>query len=914
MKKTENYGLSLYEQEDKMSITAEENSLNANMKIIDSTLKEKADNSDIPTKVSELQNDSGFINSIPSEYKTKTENDNLYQEKGNYLTEETDPTVPSFVKNIKETDISNWNNKSEFSGSYNDLTNKPTIPTVPTKVSELQNDSNYLSSIPLEYVTDTKLSEKGYATESFVANKIAEAELSGSDVDLSGLATKDELASKVDKVKGKSLIDDTEIERLASVTNYDDTEIKNQINSKASIDDMTTYIDEHKDELKGDKGDTGATGLQGEKGDTGEQGPQGDKGDKGDTGANGKDGTSVSHSWNGTTLTVTSASGTSSVDLKGEKGDKGDTGDTGPQGEQGIQGEKGDKGDTGPNGKTPVKGTDYFTESDIEEIATKSAEKVSIPTIPTKTSQLENDSGFITDDGFTVEQLAEIAEQASHFIDTPNVVQTSGESESDVMSQKAVTNFVNNALEPIIALPYGGSREWLEQNGDKDKLYQVGDYVYGYIEAQGWTASSTRFDIVSSESDMTREDGMKYVLRSGDNGTVYSYAEASGDIDVNVVDKIPENPSDGYLMTVQTTSVSSVDEMTDTSKQYALDSQIWASKEVEVQQEPQNVFDVNSSEVTLNRRLSSNGQLASGAANGMYTTQYIEFNGSTATSFIIWLPLDFQGTKGNQRVILCDENKAALTNGSHYVKTDASTTNYLLVKTDATSGRYYADMTTFSNNTSNTVDLTQVRYIRMCFYTSKGDTEITSTDIANVNILFEKDRKTVIENQWLEQGIYVGKKYRATDSGSGITWVDLGDYIEPIEARWVATDQTYRIIDTLYIAGTGGDIAIYSVDGYLHNYIDGSEWVEMAEYDKPTLTIDDALSNTSTNAIQNKAVATAVNELYAIINANRFKADLIGVIGENNEIYLSTNALPSGTYMLKYGDETYDVIGKITVE
>ena len=33
-----------------------------------------------------------------------------------------------------------WNNKSDFSGDYNDLTNKPTIPT---KVSELQNDSNY---------------------------------------------------------------------------------------------------------------------------------------------------------------------------------------------------------------------------------------------------------------------------------------------------------------------------------------------------------------------------------------------------------------------------------------------------------------------------------------------------------------------------------------------------------------------------------------------------------------------------------------------------------------------------------------------------------------------------------------------------------------------------------------------------
>lgn len=39
------------------------------------------------------------------------------------------------------------------------------IPSVPSKVSELENDSNYLSSIPGEYVTDTELNAKGYLTE-----------------------------------------------------------------------------------------------------------------------------------------------------------------------------------------------------------------------------------------------------------------------------------------------------------------------------------------------------------------------------------------------------------------------------------------------------------------------------------------------------------------------------------------------------------------------------------------------------------------------------------------------------------------------------------------------------------------------------------------------------------------------------
>ena len=155
---------------------------------------------------------------------------------------------------ITSTKVTEWNNKSTFDGNYNSLTNKPTIPT---KTSQLTNDSGYLTSVPSEYITETELSAKGYltehqdisnlatktelnskantnhthsqylttipqeyitetelnsalstkantsdipsldgyATETFVTNKIAEASLSGGEVDLSGLATKDELTS-----------------------------------------------------------------------------------------------------------------------------------------------------------------------------------------------------------------------------------------------------------------------------------------------------------------------------------------------------------------------------------------------------------------------------------------------------------------------------------------------------------------------------------------------------------------------------------------------------------------------------------------------------------------------------------------------------------------------------------------------
>ena len=68
------------------------------------------------------------------------------------------------------------------------------------------------------YVTDEELNAKGYLT---------------SHQDISG---------KVDKVKGKSLIADTEIERLKGVKNYDDTDIKTELAKKANSTDVTKEI------------------------------------------------------------------------------------------------------------------------------------------------------------------------------------------------------------------------------------------------------------------------------------------------------------------------------------------------------------------------------------------------------------------------------------------------------------------------------------------------------------------------------------------------------------------------------------------------------------------------------------------------------------------------------------------------
>ena len=100
-------------------------------------------------------------------------------------------------------------------------------------------------------------------------------------------------------------------------------------------------------------------GEKGDKGDRGEQGIQGLKGETGEQGEKGTDGTSATHRWSGTTLYITSARGTSSANLKGEKGDPGTNGKDGTNGTNGKD---------GVDGYTPVKGKDYFTETDKAEI------------------------------------------------------------------------------------------------------------------------------------------------------------------------------------------------------------------------------------------------------------------------------------------------------------------------------------------------------------------------------------------------------------------------------------------------------------------------------------------------------------------------------------------------------------------
>ena len=173
-------------------------------------------------------------------------------------------------------------------------------------------------------------------------------------------------------------------------------------------------------DLKGEKGLKGDTGAQGPKGDTGAQGP------KGDTGSGFK-----ILGYYATVNALSSAVAAPNVGdaygigtsnpydiyiydtvngwvnngpLQGAKGDKGDKGDpftysdftaeqlAGLKGEKGEKGEQGPQGPAGADGRTPVKGADYFTESDKQEIAVAASELVTPESIGAAPASHVNDT------------------------------------------------------------------------------------------------------------------------------------------------------------------------------------------------------------------------------------------------------------------------------------------------------------------------------------------------------------------------------------------------------------------------------------------------------------------------------------------------------------------------------------------
>ena len=236
----------------------------------------------------------------------------------------------------KLVEIVNMEFISTFDGDYENLSNKPMIPS---KMSELENDE--------QYQTAENLNAKIVVLEKELRKVL-----------------KNNYEIAVDNG-----FEGTEAEWLET--------LKGEIGPQGPIGPQG---------LQGEQGPIGPQGPRGEKGEQGEVGPQGEQGPVGPQGEQGPQGEMGPQGPQGEIGPMGPMGPQGEIGPKGdkgEKGDKGDKGETGPQGPKGDQGEigpqgpkgekgdKGDKGEVGPKGDkgdTPIKGVDYFTEEEINEI------------------------------------------------------------------------------------------------------------------------------------------------------------------------------------------------------------------------------------------------------------------------------------------------------------------------------------------------------------------------------------------------------------------------------------------------------------------------------------------------------------------------------------------------------------------
>ena len=232
--------------------------------------------SQINTNISDINEDINNINQDISdlENNTKTNAENILNLSNtveeNYNTLNYSVTVNENNISQNTQDISdlqtnlneNYTPTSELavvalSGDYNDLLNQPEIPSIEglatTEYVDTKVNETLGTIVEFDFVTVDELPEVGesnhiylvlhehgdtdiYDEYIWVKDTQTFEKIGNTDVDLSGYYTKYEsnalLDTKVDKIEGYSLVSDIEIERLSTVENYNDTEVRDLIDTK----------------------------------------------------------------------------------------------------------------------------------------------------------------------------------------------------------------------------------------------------------------------------------------------------------------------------------------------------------------------------------------------------------------------------------------------------------------------------------------------------------------------------------------------------------------------------------------------------------------------------------------------------------------------------------------------------------
>ena len=215
----------------------------------------------------------------------------------------------------------------------------------------------------------------------------------------------------------------------------------------------------------------------------------------------------------------------------------------------------------------------------------------------------------------------------------------------------------------------------------------------------------------------------------------------------------------GSIASVAPTYAATTDEMTDPAKVYiGNEGTLWA----QIKQETvinENVFDPNAA--TLNAYLNEDGSLNTTAAAAKYysTTDFLPFNGSTASSYNVKIKAPLGYLSQNQSgVVYYDENKNKLLR-YNLRKDYTSSSTYFVDNADGTSDVVLNKRLNGSAVSSSVIAAT--RYVKFSFYTNL--TNATLSDLQDVTICFEENEETVYQYQWADTGIQYAH-YAMTDN------------------------------------------------------------------------------------------------------------------------------------------------------
>lgn len=267
-----------------------------------------------PTKLSQFSNDAGYLTSVPAQTwasitgKPSTFTPSAHTQSYTTLTGSTTTANQAIVSNGT---ANGWTLKTLGSLAFSSA-------TIPTKTSQLTNDSGFLTSVPAQ----------------------SWSSITGKPTTLDGYGI-------TDAIKNTTTATATTLAAGASAT---------AVYDKAT-NKFTFGIP------KGATGATGSTGAQGPKGDKGDTGATGATGPKGDTGAKGADGITPTIGTNGNWYLGSTDTGKPSRGATGATGAKGDKGDTGSQGPTGP---------TGPAGAAAGFGTPTVDNSAAGNVGTPS--------------------------------------------------------------------------------------------------------------------------------------------------------------------------------------------------------------------------------------------------------------------------------------------------------------------------------------------------------------------------------------------------------------------------------------------------------------------------------------------------------------------------------------------------------------